>query len=378
MVTERQSGLRFDIYERIHLAEETAAVRELNEVELVPHIQVYTEQEQALLKGHLYLTGSYLGETSGEQRTLEHLIPVEITLPLNRIQDVSQVSVDIDNFDVDVLNSRSLNVTGVLTLHGIEMLSAPEEAWQEEEETVFVHEAPVYGDVSASRPVETWQQAAYPGISQQPQFTQQEPRQEEPSPWTPYQTRADTWRSEPVQQQPTVQEPVNEAPQAAENENAEWVPLSEAAEEPPEALSPVTTEPPSAQLPAAEPPGEEAPEPQPEEKKELKIAFGSKASNNASYHLQSLIHTNEYRAQPSDPEEEPPTPRTDALEWKRLFSHTEGEERQFSKVRVCIVQKEETLDSIAERYSLNPKEIQLYNRLADGQVAEGRALFIPR
>ena len=52
-MTEQQSGLRFDIYERVHLSEDTAAVKELDEVELVPHIQDYTEQEQAHLKGHM-------------------------------------------------------------------------------------------------------------------------------------------------------------------------------------------------------------------------------------------------------------------------------------------------------------------------------------
>lgn len=380
-VTDRQTGLRFDIYERVHLGEDTAAIKELDEVELVPHIQVYTEEEQALLKGHLYLTGSYQGEAGEEQRTLEHLIPVEITLPLNRIQDVSQVSVDIDSFDVDLLNSRSLNVTGVLTLHGIEMLSVPEESWREEEETIFVHEAPSYGDISpvqtrAADEAETWREAAEPVAAVQ---------WEEPSPWAPsLQTAGDAWRVEPQPPAPAQEIKETEKPEEPaaekyaamesdvseifleaddENENAEWLePMENAAAETP---NPV----PDVEAPAQE------------EKKEMKIAFGSKSTaeaNESSQHLKSLLHTNDYRSPAAVVvEEEAPVPGTDALEWRRLFTQGEEEERRFSRVRVCIVQKEETLDSIAARYGLNPREIQLYNRLADSELPEGKAIFIP-
>lgn len=373
-MTERQSGLRFDIYERIHLAEDTAAVKELNEVELVPHIQVYTEEEQALLKGHLYLTGSYQGETGDGARTLEHLIPVEITLPLNRIQDVSQVSVDIDNFDVDVLNSRSLNVTGVLTLHGIEMLSVSEDTWREEEETVFVHEAPAYSNVSGT---------AEASLSAKP--AQPKQQEESSSPWAPYKVSIETWRSEQANEEPAPTPAVNAGASEIyldaddENENAPWPAEAQPNQAPvgeEDLEQPAAEDSSQAEAQAAD----ETPAAPQEEKKELKIAFGSKPpSSESAYHLQSLIHTQEYRAEASPEEQEQePTPRTDALEWKRLFSQSQDEEQRFSKVRVCIVQKEDTLDSIAERYNLNPKEIQLYNRLTEEDVSEGKALFIPR
>ncbi|MNN94663.1 LysM domain protein [compost metagenome] len=80
---------------------------------------------------------------------------------------------------------------------------------------------------------------------------------------------------------------------------------------------------------------------------------------------------------PQVEEEVSPTPRTDALEWKRLFSRSQEEERRVRQLKVCIVQKEETLEDIATRYGLNPKEIQLYNRLQDAESAEGKTLLIP-
>ena len=139
-MSEQQPGLRFDIYERVHLQENLAGIQELNDVELLPHIQVITLDDQAILKGNLLLTGNYFSEEGGTPRTLEHLIPVEITLPLNRIHRVEDIQVEIENFDIDLLSARSLNVTGVLSLQGVEIVSAPLESWREEEEVTFVHE----------------------------------------------------------------------------------------------------------------------------------------------------------------------------------------------------------------------------------------------
>jgi stage VI sporulation protein D len=120
-LSDQSYGLRFDIYERVHLSNEEISIQELEEVELFPRIQVIPGDEYATLRGHLLLTGLYRGED--ETRELSHLIPVEITVPLSRVNRLEDISVEIENFDVDLLNERSLNVTGVLSLQGIETAS---------------------------------------------------------------------------------------------------------------------------------------------------------------------------------------------------------------------------------------------------------------
>lgn len=45
---------------------------------------------------------------------------------------------------------------------------------------------------------------------------------------------------------------------------------------------------------------------------------------------------------------------------------------------MCIVQREETLDVIAERYQLTPRELLLYNRMSEQNVEEGQVLYIPQ
>ncbi|MEB9897234.1 peptidoglycan-binding protein, partial [Bacillus cereus] len=137
---EEAYGLRFDIYERVHLSDDSVGIVQLEEVELTPHIQVIPAGDQVTVRGSLLLAGVYEGDDEGRvSQSLEHWIPVEITLPLNRIRSLEDISVDIEHFDVDLLSARSLNITGILSLKGIAMEPAEPSSWEPEQFTV-VHQ----------------------------------------------------------------------------------------------------------------------------------------------------------------------------------------------------------------------------------------------
>lgn len=355
-MTEQQSGLRFDIYERVHLSEGVAGIKELDEIELVPHIQVYPDNDQAVLKGNLYLTGTYAGEQEDGSRTLEHFIPVEITLPLNRIHDLDEVGVEIENFDVDLLSSRSLNVTGVLTLHGIEMISQADDAWREEEEVTFVHEArqpdESYGDISNRVPKSTKKIAGKAPAKAGGKAPATKPNS------------ADLFE----EGNEGHQDEVTETPETNEFQDlfAEFGaanPFAEAAN-----------------------PEEEKAEEQEENKKQadMKIGFGAKQEENVPNYLKSLLHKEDTRLADSEAEAsqaqlaQAQAAKAGSTEIKRLFTSGREGGQQFSRMRICIVQKEETLDGIAKRYNLNPREILLYNRIEGTEVGQGQVLYIPR
>jgi len=390
-VSEQQSGLRFDIYERVHLPQEVPAIRELDEIELTPQIRVAVEGEQAVIKGSLLLSGVYAELTDGDTRstkTLEHTIPVEITLPMSRIRSVDDISVEIDNFDVDLLSERSLNVTGVLSLNGIEIVSGQAEPWRNEEEVVFVHEAQ---PEAHPRPEEPKPEAyAAPWLSNQPASRKEpQPAEETPAPSAPPQTAqtpSPFFQTAPAQAAPSsaaadvvrVEEPPKR-PEFAEEAHEELessapfeaVPASAAAgEEEHEASGAdlvVTAEP---------------------EKGEMKIAFGSKPDVHSFDFKPHIGKTDEYRSQQpaaapagsgraaAESESAEPKSGSDLLEWKNLFLSAD-EEQQFRRVRLCIVHKDDTVESIAKKYDRKPQEIRLYNRLADQEVSEGQVLYIP-
>jgi stage VI sporulation protein D len=331
-MTENPTGLRFDIYERVHLAEEQPAIRSLDSIELVPHIEVMTEGEQALLKGNLWLTGQYFSEFDDETRTLEHWIPVEITLPLNRVQRIEDIVVEIDNFDIDLLSSRLMNLTGVLSLRGFDTIPGERE-WQEDHLN-FLNEAT---EIRAGKPIII------------PTDAKNDAKNET---FVGYDTLAGdgTWL-ENIDPKETV---IN------------------ALEEPPAVF----------QIDIVQPEPEVI-----DDKKELKVAFGSKpySAQEQSLYLKNLLPSettgngvpSSYGGRETIVEAEREGVRGDELEWKKLFLGESGNERLFQKVRLCIVQKEETMDGIAHRYSINPREIMLFNRLTNYQVAVGQVIYIP-
>lgn len=471
-MTDQSKGLRFDLYERIHLPDEVAAIDELEEIELTPRIQVIEQGDHAVLKGQLLLNGVYRGQTDGGSlQTLEHWIPVEITLPLNRVSRLDDISVEIDNFDVDLLSARTLNVTGVLSLKGIlvEPLPDAEEAWREEPITVvhereaselseasneeFEVEAEEQAD-AAVEPQETWE-----SVTQKPYFTgfagqlpnaeraQEEAveEEEEEESFEAYEEEveqdeeeadeadasvtisasprdggwsASQWfqSSQPANQnQPAAQSyppPLNQptassfqpaAPSQAalpsqsdytyfsEQEQREETLQEEAVAEQAapneEAVASYSAEAAEAEW-QVQP---EAPRVPDNDKQEIRIGVGSKQpeadpEQAPNVGLLTLLQTSKREQAARQAAEEVAAKQAeqaktrssgDEIEWKTLFLGKQSDENEFRKIRVCIVQRDETLESIAVRYSLNPREILLYNGLNESSVEEGQLLYIP-
>lgn len=522
-------GLRFDIYERVHLSEGVPAIEELEEIELYPRIQVIGQDDHATLRGHLLLTGAYRGENEASEE-LKHFIPVEITVPLNRVRSIEDISIEIENFDVDLLSNRSLNITGVLSLRGIEGFPVEEpQVWSADEFTVvhspdaqqsnrsdeaaqtgsdpntFAQEyllqrseeerlanaaelaygAPEFADLSTReetlRNSEEWQQeyadsssaepiqseeqsAEYANENRQPdanedpasltengdelasheQFSEPSPISSfmaetadrlasypESEPLLPLEDESSGWSEPSVDALPAnsrsadqaVTEPtaqssnelaapdVPDAPEVWHFESARSVPQQEnqaVADVPSESQAEnwqgvfASSEPPGnaeEDRPSFEATGVDefvqneafVPEPvaETEDKPELKVAFGSKKESaprqEEGVGISSLLSSGR-AARDAEVERIDEVPAgvvqeetypADDVEWKNLFLGTIVDQTPFRKVKLCIVQREDTLDAIADRYQLSTRELQLYNRLSEQVVEEGQILYIP-
>lgn len=414
-MTEPPNGLRFDIYERVHLPDDVAAIDELEEIELVPHMQVLPREDNVLLSGNLLLSGVYRAQHSVETAQLTHWIPVEITLPLNRVQNVDEIGVEIDNFDVDLLSTRSLNVTGVLALRGLQSSSSQEPIWKDDSFTVVHQARPSYeadvereqaadepadyaeDDAQASSPSDGSPNSFDPGRVEEQQVLQPQPPQ--PIPSLADATNEGSWLSnlQNYADQPKPQEQTRSA-QPVPSSNG-WGDLSQRREAAPQPNQPeaqpsaveapaLSAEAPAA-LSAALPPAVEAPEPEP-----VKIAING-APSDASQRIQSGVgllsqlgdigarRESDLKQQEADQAEDKATAVSssastgDELEWTRLLSGGESEAQSFRKVRMCIVQRDDTLESIADRYNLQPRVLQAHNKLNDPYLSEGQVLYIP-
>ncbi|CAM4127661.1 LysM peptidoglycan-binding domain-containing protein [Paenibacillus alkaliterrae] len=430
-MSDQTNGLRFDVYERVHLPDDVAAIDELEEIELVPRIQVIDQGEHAVLKGQLLLTGVYRGQNETDAPlTLEHWIPVEITLPMNRISRLDDISIEIDNFDVDLLSARTLNITGVLSLRGITAQPAEEqeEAWREEPFTV-VHQRDAYEESPEEPFIRQPAYNEHPYIAEENYLAAEDERpyqqpelsDEAEASVTISSTSTDTgWSSSQLfasnaqqqEQEAITLEAAREITLASQQTSddgwlstsstfTEGVQFNSEAEQERELIeaqqsevrerSPIfTSESQQSQLQESElTPGID----QEPDKQELRIAFAGKQPEEGSstapgVGILTLLQTSrreqaarqaaeEVEAQELAAEEARVQASGDEIEWKNLFLGKRSEDREFRKIRMCIVQRDETLDVIASRYSLNPREILIYNRLDESAVSEGQLLYIP-
>lgn len=486
---DQSHGLRFDIYERIHLSEELPGIAELEEVELIPEIQVIQREDRAELYGQLLLTGLYRGENDRTER-LEHAIPVEITVPLTRVSSLEDIGVEIDNFDIDLLTMRTVNITGVLSLRGIGG-AEPQPAWQQEEYTaayspsqdgqssdadalsrehvndaLYENSLWTYGEGTAESLAEEHESVLpVQEAAGNPLFLEGSVFTHQPSPPSAAQQKdkevklrthsldtqsgyagsgsAEHWnkteqgKAESVsshffgaQEKTENSYPANPTDTAYPGIDANAVHSAEFAtvsgtESTGGALSAADAAAAVDQAEGAEihavqseatpltaeageelvlitqdsnesfTPQEIAEEgivsqetvPVPEEKPDLKVALGSKkeTENPAKEHLtfSSLLSSSRARKEQESllTEEAVAVPAAPEVvkegEWKSRFIGGLGGAELFRKVRLCIVQREETLDTIAEKYQLSARELVMYNRLSGQNVEEGQVLYIP-
>lgn len=455
---DQSHGLRFDIYERIHLSEELPGIAELEEVELLPEIQVIQREDRAELYGQLLLTGLYRSEDDRTQR-LEHAIPVEITVPLTRVSSIEDIGVEIENFDIDLLTMRTVNITGVLSLRGIGGAEPqPQPTWQQEEYTV------AYSPLSDDRVIEAsaenhehetdalyensqWtfgEDASEVAVEEHEHAEANAEATEAPlvssgagqsSPIVNFSSAhekdkgakarthslnsqtedskagiADYWFKAESQNEEAEVTQLNQVSQVSEADQEQEAEYTFASRE--KAVPAATVEAEQniavfasenetnhelhAQEENAQPISENANEafvsqetvPQPEEKQDLKIALGSKkeAEVPAKEHLtfSSLLSSSRSRKEQEALQSEGTASAAAIIpeagnntEWKSRFITGADGANLFRKVRLCIVQREETLDTIAEKYQLSARELGMYNRLSGQSVEEGQVLYIP-
>ncbi|MCR8655695.1 LysM peptidoglycan-binding domain-containing protein [Paenibacillus endoradicis] len=451
-MSEVNNGLRFDIYERVHLPDNVAAIDELEEIELVPRIQVIEQGDQAVLQGQLVLNGIYRAQgAEDEQVALEHWIPVEISLPMNRVSRLEEITVDIDTFDVVLLSSRALNITGILSLRGI-TLEQEEEAseWESEiftvshergesEEEVIEWNAEITDEELSEQSAEDDEQRQFiqeEAVESEPYYAsylQEEQSVEQVFAQTQEELRAEQYEVveidenfesvENVEQVETleeeqeqsvayayteedlvreieaqqytadayVEEPVyvahevatshwgqfvNEAPVEQEREQQEELEYEEAqADEEIEEVSDSQLE-------------EEVTEVTHQERS-VHIALNSSSNQNETLGIRSIL-TSSLREQAAHQatllqqeterqQEEASKPHVveEEIEWQHLFLSKRPDQNEFRRIRMCIVQKEDTLEQIANRYSINPRELLVRNNLHETAISEGQLLYLP-
>ncbi|MEC1521768.1 stage VI sporulation protein D [Neobacillus niacini] len=359
MSQENQSCLRFSLEESLWFRK-GQEVAELVSISLDPDITIQENDQYVTIRGSLELTGEYRNDqdSTGEEEEnvpsqkyvervdpqeegiceFSHRFPVDITIPNNRIQSIYDIDVIVESFDYSIPERSCLKLSAELTISGLYDSTQEEEEVVEEEEFEVLHRYQVevpkmeeqeeaeeenhFADTflfeaEARKQPEEEKVEAFPKF---PTFTYEEPEEEEELQQPQQPVVFEHARSEAVEPVQEIEEIVEKAPVQPIAE--------EKAKEPAEAKEPVMEE--SSSSPEAPP----------------------KQAKKKAQKKKTMTLT-------------------------EFFARKEDSSDQ-ARLKVCIVQKGDTLDSLADRYDVSVPNLLRYNNLELNQdVYEGQVLYVP-
>ncbi|WP_067727268.1 stage VI sporulation protein D [Oceanobacillus damuensis] len=353
-MTGDSKAFTFELEESLFF-EKGQEVAEMRAIALEPEISIQSYDEYISIKGIIELRGEYERSPSAEsedevldfddfqakryvEKVIEedgtvvfsHSFPVEISVPPYRVADLNDVTVNIESFDYELPESGKLKLYASIEIHGIN--SEEEKPRTEKEEQVL--------DEFADDEEDTFE---FEIRKQKEEFA--EDREESKEAETENPPEVIEQENQDIQAEETEGE-------AMEKEDPDrWKVKSQT-------LAEFFNKLPEEQEDKAE---------DMEELVAQESEVNSTDDNSTSDGEQSVeVHPSGYEEQTME----------DATYLSDIFRSTE--EESFTKMRLCIVQDQDTIESIAQRFSISPLQLIKHNDLdTDFEVYEGQLLYIP-
>ncbi|MEY2192674.1 stage VI sporulation protein D [Neobacillus sp. BF23-41] len=390
---ENQSCLRFSLEESLWFRK-GQEVEELVSISLDPDITIQENDQYVTIRGSLELTGEYksyepTNENEDEDVTSQkfvervdaqeggtcefsHRFPVDITIPNNRIQSIYDIDVLVESFDYSIPERSCLKLAAELTISGLYGTEQKQKQQQQPQEELVELELIPRSEIEFfeedSEDIEV--ELASVQSSYQDNFLFQaearKPQEEDESveiltkfPTFNYQPQEDV---EEEANQPSLDfvEARNEASQPAwefeetrsESSQPSWN-FQEArseASQPAETIQPEVVE------------VKPAPSPTVQFEEEVHPAEESSSAHE--------------EAPPKNIKKKKPAKKK-SMTLTEFFARKDESSAQ-AKVKVCIVQKGDTVNSVADRYDVSVQNLMRINNLELSQdIFEGQVLYIP-
>jgi len=380
MLAGDSKAFTFDLEENLFF-EKGQEVAELRGIALEPEISIQPYEEYISIRGTIELHGEYekaSGYDEEDQIDLDnfqakryveivteedgvtyfsHRFPVEISVPPYRVTDLNEVTVSIESFDYELPDPSNLKLYASIDIHGIN--GDIEQQREEDSETVELElEDTESGDADSFH------------------FELRNPNQNET-------VVAETEFHE------EVEVPIQEVSNEAEDESRDNIEAEKETFEQENELEPETDELiiNTRDLQVEDESEAEDPDRWNVKSQSLSEFFNQlQTENEAQEHAdvaeeqqeELLAQETEITTQ-SDNQSlsyEQQSEVADASYLSDIFRDTE--EEKFTKMRLCIVQDQDTIETIAQRFSISPLQLIKQNQLEDDfEVHEGQLLYIP-
>lgn len=381
-----ESVFSFELNEALFF-EKGQEVAEMRGISLEPEISVQTFNDYISIVGSIELRGEFekilsmeeepitdftdyhakryiekVVDTENNAATFSHQFPVEISVPTYRVSDINDITVNIDAFDYEVPDPSQLKLYSTIEIHGINSEIEAPPVRGKTEETALQMEQEEVSSVDQLQEEEKLEEKDKEREPEKQELEVQDTLQERDE--TKSMEVGDTFQFEMKEKQEKEfadeAELLNTDHPPALPVEAETVTKDEGedVEADPDrwkykeskTLAEFFNKTP-AQEPeeeASETP-EDLPTPEPETSDEADLIVADEA----------------------DPE------RVEGVTYlSDMFRDTE--ENQYTKMRLCIVQDQDTIESIAERYHISALQLIKQNHLdEDYNIAAGQLLYIP-
>ena len=332
-MNQEEGLLRFSISELVKVNQ--AQIKQMISLSLEPHVSVIDNEELVMMKGFLLLQGEYVEEDE-QTAKLEQSFPIDVTIPASRVRTIENVQLMIESFDYDFENTNQLMIQADLIVSGIisedtrmKNQQAPLLPIQEKEEPLTVEPVSTEEDSLLEKVAIGQERSGDVTI---------EKKQEETRPIVQIDTVKETESNESKQK-----ESVTEQEAQRMERNIEQTEEKEQIEE--KQKESITTNHKKEQI----------------ERDEQKVeAVEEEREEGVEVEEEAEVHAGEYEQE---------------FLLSDLFDT--DEEEQFSQVKIYIVQREETLHTVATRYELPVDELVRFNDLQSYDIEVGMLLYVP-
>jgi|GEM_PF-4157809 len=406
MSKEQYSPIRFKLEESIWL-DHHAQGAEIMSLELEPEIEVMEDEKYITITGHLVLRGRFeVSDEDGEgsldlesssladqlhfqplrveqkevhesehRGKIEKRFPVDVTVPANKVEDIEDVYVKIDQFDYRITDGHLLQIESDIEITGIlseakKVEKVDFEAEVEEQSGPNIAPSPLLPsfDVAASKD----ENAEYDPPRASEDLAQKEETHTVEAEADRQESEADTTVEEKREE---VVAEVQEENQQEENEQVErFEEVTQEVESREESQEEESREEENQEEESREEENQEEDKVVPLFSQEIKTNFQSLPS------MDEVASAEELSDDPEAAEEARAAAQKSVTTFlSQLMSTREDEEEeQFTRLKMCIIQRNESLESISERYEIPVRDIMRVNQLESEQITEGQILYIPK
>lgn len=421
MAQDNSSKLSFTIEESVWL-NKGQEIDEVISMSLNPDITIEERNDQVQIKGGLRLVGEYrpvhanekempemddftfrsieeVSQTQDGMGEVSHFFPIDVTIPLSRINNLQDVFVEVESFDYDLPDKSCIQLTADIVISGMNV-EQKESSTRTEELPILENDTNTSFEYEATIEIPKPPQISFtppPPLFETKQENRDEQQTEEATSEKQEDTLVTNTRNEEQQEEKELVSNEQQVERELEKDEQQVEELVRNDDQ--EEKDSVDTEQPlvrteeqvegarsEQQVEVVTNEAEEntSTEEETEDREELEEQRDTKVNIAPLKKMaeQKEVVVEEVKAEEIVAQNEEKVtkqaskPRKDenALYLTKMLSH--GEE-QFSKLRMCIIQPNESLDMIAERYNISSTQIIRMNRLESERLEEGQILYIP-